>query len=281
LSAPPGYQVDETEIRGTLRGPSAAAEVILVDCSGSMGHPPTKIAAARRATEAAIDLLPDGTLFAVVEGTHEARMAYPATATLAVASDQTRREAKKAAARLVAAGGTAMGAWLAQARDLLAPHPHAVRHALLLTDGRNEHETSAELGQVLETCVGQVYPTVNDLTRHGTTVAERAVEFRVGSWGEESRDYHLCVEVERGAAPMGEDLPRIDRMLAETGSYFSTRSDLERDSRVAVPRQPSGPDRRCVCGSVWPADAIFCEACSRRLVPADEAPSELPREEER
>jgi len=60
--------------------PPGLAEVIVIDCSGSMGNPPTKMAAARRATAAAIEALPDGVGFAIVEGTHEARLVYPYTA---------------------------------------------------------------------------------------------------------------------------------------------------------------------------------------------------------
>jgi len=82
-------------------GPGAVplAVVFMVDCSGSMGAPQTKMAAARRATCAAIDTLRDGTLFAVVEGTDLARMAYPAQPRMAVADARTRAEATRAAAR--------------------------------------------------------------------------------------------------------------------------------------------------------------------------------------
>ena len=43
-----------------------AAEIIIVDTSGSMDMPPTKIAAARRAARAAVGEIVDGTWFAVV-----------------------------------------------------------------------------------------------------------------------------------------------------------------------------------------------------------------------
>lgn len=54
-----------------------AAVVIMVDCSGSMDYPPTKMRNARDATAAAIDTLRDGTSFAVVGGTHVAKEVYP------------------------------------------------------------------------------------------------------------------------------------------------------------------------------------------------------------
>src|SRR5689334_16148172 len=59
-----------------------AAEVIVVDCSGSMGYPITKMNEAKRATAAAIDTLRDGVPFAVIAGTHEARMCFPQNAYL-------------------------------------------------------------------------------------------------------------------------------------------------------------------------------------------------------
>lgn len=128
--------------------------MILVDCSGSMDAPPTKIAAARRATVAAIETMPDRSAFAVVQGTSRATMVYPPELRLAVATPETRAEAAAAVGSLVAAGGTAIGQWLQQARQLLDTHPAGVRHALLLTDGRNEHEKPYELDQVLEQCAG-------------------------------------------------------------------------------------------------------------------------------
>ena len=70
------------------------AEVILLDCSSSMNHPSRKMAAARLATQAAIDCLRDGVAFAVVRCTGTAEVVYPTDATMAIASTRTRREAK-------------------------------------------------------------------------------------------------------------------------------------------------------------------------------------------
>ncbi|SCL32300.1 Ca-activated chloride channel family protein [Micromonospora nigra] len=136
-------------------GPPRLAEVLVIDCSGSMADPPTKIAAAVRATSAAIDVLPDGVRFAVVEGTERARVVYPPGAGLGIASAASRKQAKAVVARLSAGGGTAMGSWLAAARDLLPDEPSAICHTLLLTDGINQHETPQELDRVLGTCVGR------------------------------------------------------------------------------------------------------------------------------
>lgn len=76
-------------------GPGAAV-VLMVDCSGSMDYPPTKMRNARDATAAAIDTLRDGTRFAVVAGTHVAKDVYPGNGQLATAGPRTKAEAKEA-----------------------------------------------------------------------------------------------------------------------------------------------------------------------------------------
>lgn len=139
-----------------LTAPAAPpAEVILVDCSGSMNQPPMKIEAARRATVAAIDALPDGASFAVVQGTQVAEMVYPAGPQLAPATPAGRAAAARAVRGLAAAGGTRIGSWLQLAGQLLDAHPDGVRHALLLTDGKDEHEQPEELTAVLDRCAGR------------------------------------------------------------------------------------------------------------------------------
>ncbi|HEX4725167.1 MAG TPA: VWA domain-containing protein [Pseudonocardiaceae bacterium] len=134
-------------------GPQAA-EVILVDCSGSMDYPPSKISAARRATRAAIDALRDGVLFGVVAGTSLAQLAYPNKPHLVPASKATRADAKIVVDRLRANGGTAMGTWLTMADALLGQYPTAIRHALLFTDGQNR-ERPGELSRVLDDVRGR------------------------------------------------------------------------------------------------------------------------------
>ncbi|MBR7834615.1 VWA domain-containing protein [Actinospica durhamensis] len=132
-----------------------AAQVIMVDCSGSMDYPPTKMAAARQATEAAIDAIRDGVPFAVVAGTHVARMVFPGTEYLVPADASSRAAAKAAVARLTAGGGTAIGQWLALADRLFTGHEQAIRHAILLTDGKDEHEEPADLAAALARCEGR------------------------------------------------------------------------------------------------------------------------------
>jgi von Willebrand factor type A C-terminal domain/von Willebrand factor type A domain len=131
-----------------------AAEVVVIDCSGSMGDPSTKIAAARRATKAAIDALPDGVLVAVVAGRHDARMVFPTSERMVVLDHITRRQVHAAIDHLTPSGGTAIGTWLRLAERLLSPHPRRLRHAILLTDGRDEHEKPEDLAAALDACDG-------------------------------------------------------------------------------------------------------------------------------
>ncbi|MFE2328497.1 VWA domain-containing protein [Streptomyces sp. NPDC059385] len=245
-----------------------AAVVIMVDCSGSMEYPPDKMRGAREATAAAIDTLRDGTSFAVVAGTHVAKEVYPGQGRLAVADPATRAQAKEALRALSAGGGTAIGTWLRLADGLLRQSSAAIRHGILLTDGRNEHEEPAVLRATLDACAGrftcdargvgtdwevkevtgiasallgsadivadpahlaedftrmmenvmgkevadvalrlwtpvgveiqyvkQVAPTVQDLTARRTEAGPRAGDYPTGSWGDESREYHVCVRV--------------------------------------------------------------------------------------
>ncbi|MFD7386989.1 VWA domain-containing protein [Streptomyces sp. NPDC059852] len=259
-------------------GPDAdAAVALMVDCSGSMDYPPTKMRNARDATAAAVDTLRDGVHFAVIGGTHVAKEVYPGGGRLAVADATTREQAKQALRKLSAGGGTAIGTWLRLADRLLSSADVAIRHGILLTDGRNEHESAEDLKATLDACAGrftcdargvgtdwevkevtsiasallgsadivadpaglaadftrmmetamgkevadvalrvwtpvgttirfvkQVAPTVEDLTGRRTEAGPRAGDYPTGSWGDESRDYHVCVEVP--AAGLGQEM---------------------------------------------------------------------------
>ncbi|WNV86519.1 VWA domain-containing protein [Umezawaea sp. Da 62-37] len=273
------------------------AQVLVVDCSGSMRYPPTKLAAAKHATTTAIDALRDGVSFAVVEGTESARMIYPTHRGLAVASPRTKIEAKRVVRDLVADGGTAMGRWLALADQVLARHQGPLKHAILLTDGQNQHETPAQLSRTLASIGGrftcdcrgvgtdwqvgelrkiaeamlgtvdivadplglaedframtatamgkavggvslrlwtpegasvrflkQVSPTVLDLTGRRAEAGPRTGDYPTGAWGEESRDYHLCVRVR----PAGVG----DRMLAGRVSLVAPGGGVLGQGRV-------------------------------------------------
>jgi hypothetical protein len=252
---------------GHLATPEAA-EIVIVDTSGSMDFPRSTMRAAREATGVAIDSVRDGVAFAVIAGSDRATQVYPARGELVLSSDGTRAEAKRAVSRLRASGGTAMGTWLTLARELFDTVPGRICHAILLTDGQNEHETPEELDAAVGECEGrfqcdcrgvgtdwevselrriaaallgtvdiipdaqdmpddfrsmidgamgkatenvslrvwtpqgaqvgfirQVAPTIEELTQRGVECGPLTREYPTGTWGEESRDYHLSIEV--------------------------------------------------------------------------------------
>jgi hypothetical protein len=139
---------------GSYGSGPASAEIIIIDCSGSMDYPPTKMAEARAATSAAVDVVRDGAWFAVVAGTSQSWPVYPPDGSMAVADAASRSAAKQAVARLRANGGTAIGEWLRLARRIFGTSPAALRHAILLTDGKNQHETPEKLAAAIGECEG-------------------------------------------------------------------------------------------------------------------------------
>ena len=126
-----------------------AAEIIIIDTSGSMDMPPTKIAAARRAARAAVGEIVDGTWFAIVSGHSIAQMVYPPHAGMAKMTATTRAEALTAIDRVRSGGATAIGSWIQAATELFGQVSAAQRHAILLTDGKIEGEPPGALAQAL------------------------------------------------------------------------------------------------------------------------------------
>lgn len=267
------HAVVTVDTRGDPWAASTAdvVEVIIVDCSGSMGFPAEKILKVKEAVRAAIDELRDGVRFALIAGSVGAQMLWPAEPALTVADSRTRTAAKDALRRLDTSGGTTIGAWLRLAARLLAEHPAAIRHAILLTDGRNQHEPAEQLQAALRDCAGlftcdcrgigtdwsvaelrmissalggtvdlvaepadlaehvralmatsmrntiaevglrlwtpvgatvrfvkQTAPTLLDLTPHRINVGPLTSDYPTASWSIESRDYHLCIDLEPG-----------------------------------------------------------------------------------
>ncbi|SNY43868.1 vWA domain-containing protein [Paractinoplanes atraurantiacus] len=135
------------------RRTSGATEIIIVDASGSM-QAEGRINAARQAAKAAVACIDDGVHFAIIAGVGTAQQLFPAPGQLAVASPQTRSEASWSIDRLQASGGTAMGAWLLLAAQLLAQRPGDISHAILLTDGDNG-ERQGYLESVLDSIAGR------------------------------------------------------------------------------------------------------------------------------
>jgi hypothetical protein len=253
---------------GGAAGQPAAAEIVIVDTSGSMGAPAAKIKAARKATKVAIDCIRDGVLFGVIAGTDTASLVYPLEGGLVAASDQTRAAAGQAVSDLSAGGGTAMGSWLRLAGKLFGTAAGRNCHAILLTDGQNQHEKPKQLDSALGEVEGrfqcdcrgvgtdwevselrriasrllgsvdiiahprdmaadfrglmqaamgkstgnvslrvwapqgagvafvrQVAPTIEELTDRRVAVNPLTADYPTATWGDESRDYHICINV--------------------------------------------------------------------------------------
>lgn len=132
-----------------------AGEIVIVDTSGSMKG--ENIVAAQQAAAAALDQVLDGVWFAVIAGSHLPRLAFPVTPEPAMVrmDSQVRAQAKAAVGSFFADGGTAMGTWLRLATKVFASVPTlAQRHAILLTDGINQHESPQELSAAIEQAKG-------------------------------------------------------------------------------------------------------------------------------
>ncbi len=143
----PGEGLDVAAPTGSDR-----AELIIVDASGSMAG--RRLREVKAATATAIDCLPDGVRFGVISGNHVARVAFPAEPPLAVSSPSTRKDAKEVTGRFEAGGGTAMGSWIQLAAQVLRAE-RGIKHAILLTDGRNESEDPSVLDAVLDGTEGE------------------------------------------------------------------------------------------------------------------------------
>ncbi|GAB3837037.1 vWA domain-containing protein [Kribbella italica] len=250
-------------------GGGDVGEIIIVDTSGSMGA--EGVRAAAYAAQTAIDQILDGVWFAVISGNDRAQLAFPPSAEpVMVRMDAyTRQAAKEAVSRFYADGGTAMGTWLRLAARVFATVPSlSQKHAILLTDGENQHESPEVLTATIEAVTGQfqcdcrgvgvawqvdevrriatallgtvdiipapeqlaaefqkliqqamskgvaaadlrvwapqgaqvlfvrqVAPTVDDLTGRRTEVNALTSSYPTGSWGDESRDYHVAVRL--------------------------------------------------------------------------------------
>ncbi len=133
---------------------AGSAEIIIIDRSGSMGAPQSKMAEAIRATATAIEVIRDGVAFAVIAGSERAVPVFPPDGTMAIAGPATRSWAQQAVAQLRPGGGTAIGQWLRLAYQIFATQPAGLRHAILLTDGKNQHETPSQLAQAIGLCEG-------------------------------------------------------------------------------------------------------------------------------
>jgi hypothetical protein len=298
-----------------------AAEVIIIDKSRSMTG--SRIAEACRAARAAVDVLRDGTYFAVLAGHSYPELVYPPDAVMIPASGPTRAAAKEEIDRVVAGGATSMSTWLALADTLLVNCPAQIKHAVMMTDGHSTEDDGAlavvlgqcaghfvcdcrgvgddwkpdELREVARTLLGtwapvaapeqladdfravltgamakrapgvlmrvrltgqtkisyvaQVMPSIEELT--GKAVVSdggRTVEFPLGDWGEQVRDYDLRLEVSQH----------------DLGIENDTRV---RPARVEIVVPPADGDARVTAsaslGVQWTTDVTLSGSINRRV----------------
>jgi len=270
-------------------GSGDAGEIIIVDTSGSMGA--DGVRAAAFAAQTALDQILDGVWFAVISGNDRAQLAFPPSPEpVMVKMDQfTRQAAKDAVSRFYADGGTAMGTWLRLASRVFATVPSLTqKHAILLTDGENQHETPQVLTQTIEAVTGQfqcdcrgvgvawqvdevrriatallgtvdiipapdqlaaefskliqnamsrgvaqadlrvwapqgaevlfvrqVAPTVEDLTSRRTAINPLTGSYPTGSWGDESRDYHVAIRLAAKAIGQEQLAARVQLVIGD------------------------------------------------------------------
>jgi hypothetical protein len=232
----------------------------------------SRIEEARRAASAAVDVLRNGTYFAVVAGQTSAELVYPPQQGMVAATARSRAAAKRMIAKVAVGGTTNMSTWLRLTDTLLTECPAQIKHAIMLTDGNSTDSEGAlaaalracrghfvcdcrgvgdgwrddELRQIARTLLGtwapvgapedladdfraaltasmakrvpdvalrirlygrttvsylaQVMPSIEDLTGKGVVAADgHAVEFPLGHWGAQLRDYHLRLDTDQKA----------------------------------------------------------------------------------
>jgi uncharacterized protein YegL len=239
---------------------------IICDISGSMQD--KKIHAAKAAIAKLVEMLPPDAYFFIVVGNQQGYLLSSA----AQALPTNKKKAIEQLRSLNANGGTAISSWLVQAKQQFAKMPHAIKQALLLTDGQNDPNDAKRLEGVLQSCEGlfqcdcrgvgtdwkvaqlqqiatrllgttdiipnasmleadfqaildramskqvndvairlwtpqgatvrfckQVSPEIVDLSDRATAVKAQVVDYPTGAWGgQESRDYHFCIQVNPG-----------------------------------------------------------------------------------
>jgi hypothetical protein len=281
-----------------------AAEIVLVDASGSMNMPSRKIKAARQATGVAIDCIRDGVAFAVIAGAERAHTVYPPGGGLALASTRTRLGAKQAVKHLNAGGGTAMGHWLRHAGALFATASGRICHAILLTDGQNQHETPEELDAALDEVAGRfqcdcrgvgtdwelselrriasrLLGTV-DIIREPEQMADDFRALMLGAMGKSTGNVSLRLWTPQGArvafvrqvAPSIEDLTdRAVPVNALTADYPTATWGAEaRDYHVCIDVPPRDTGEEMLAGRVTllEGDQVLAQALIRAIWTAEE-----------
>ena len=287
-------------------GSGDAGEIIIVDTSGSMGR--DGVQAAAYAAQTALDQILDGVWFAVISGNDRAQLAFPPSAepVMVKMDPYTRQAAKDAVSRFYADGGTAMGTWLRLASRVFATVPSlSQKHAILLTDGENQHETPQALTATIEAVTGQfqcdcrgvgVAWQVDEVRRIATALLgtvdiipapeQLAAEFQKliqqsMSKGVASADLRVWapqgaqVLFVRQVAPTVDDLTaRRTEVNALTSAYpTGAWGDESRDYHVAVRLAAKGIGQEQLAARVQLAvgDQVLAQGLVKALWSADEA----------
>jgi hypothetical protein len=217
-----------------------------------------------------------------------------------------RAAAHEAVSRLVAGGGTAMGSWLRLAKRIFLSIPTVTqRHAILLTDGKNQSETDevlhaavreaqstfqcdcrgvgkdwdvAELRGVATALLGSV-----DLIPDPALMAGAFAELMQQAMGRGVAEAQLRVWAPQGAqilfvrqvAPTVEDLTgRRQEVNALTGGYpTGAWGDESRDYHVAVrlAAKPVGSEQLAARVQLAVGDAVQAQALVKALWSDDDA----------
>jgi hypothetical protein len=280
-------------------------EIVIVDTSGSMDIPPTKIAAARRAAAAAVEEIIDGAWFAVVSGHSEAQMVYPAQPGMVKMNADHRRRAIDEVGRLRSGGATAIGAWINAATELFASSPATQCHAILLTDGKIEGEPGSALPEALRRAAGKfqcdcrgigsdwvvdelrgissaLLGTV-DIVAHPDDLAEDFEAMMKAAMSRGVPDARLRVWAPQGSevlfvrqvAPTVEDLTASGEQMGPLTREYPTGawSDESRDYHVSVrvPPAPVGNERLAARVEVVVGDEVVAKGMVKAVWSADVA----------
>jgi hypothetical protein len=215
-------------------------------------------------------------------------------------NERTRAEAKAAVTGFRADGGTAMGTWLMLATRLFAGVPSATqRHAILLTDGINQHESPEQLGAAIEAArgrfqcdcrgVGSAWQVAEvrmiatallgsvDLIAKPDQMAADFGRIMQQSMGRGVADASLRVWAPQGAqvlfvrqvSPTVEDLTtRRQEVNALTGGYpTGAWGDESRDYHVAVrlPAKAVGQEQLAARVQVAVSDAVVAQGLVKAM----------------
>ncbi|MFB9905127.1 hypothetical protein [Allokutzneria oryzae] len=238
------------------------AEVIVFDRSER-----AEFAAVKAHVLSAVDAVEDGVEFTVVAGSE----VLPSGARLVVASQATRAAAKAAVGGLGPEGGPEGGPefadWLGRAAVLLAEHEGPHPHAMLITAGPRQDFAAAAAPYADRFVCNYIGPDTATVSaaddvhlalslpkaarlRFLRQVSPRPVDitgqrgplgFPTGSWGAETREYHLCVEVPPLPSGVAVQVARVDVVRPGEPVALATGQVVVSTEIPPLPPMPRGP----------------------------------------